>query len=150
MATLTRNITKGINPMGKAELLLRLSVSRNLVVRLKTGLWVAPERFNKGAFSLPKDPAARAEIRAIEYKLIDIERFLINLCETTNPDALTKDFLLAQYDLFLHPKPEKKKRQPKEPDFFDIFEEYIEKKNISEWRIKHLRVLKRALMRYEL
>lgn len=57
---------------------------------------------------------------------------------------------MAQYDLFLHPAPEKKKRIPREPSFFDTFEEYIEKKNISEWRIKHLRVLKRALMRYEL
>lgn len=83
MATLTRNITKGINTMGKAELLLRLSVSRNLVVRLKTGLWMDPSRFDKGTFSLPKDPAARAEIRAIEDRLIDIERFLINLCEKT-------------------------------------------------------------------
>ena len=36
MATLTRNITKGTNPMGIAEILLRLSVSRNLVVRLTT------------------------------------------------------------------------------------------------------------------
>ena len=53
MATLTRNITKGTNPMGKAELLLRLSVSRNLVVRLKTGLWMDPSRFDKGVFSLP-------------------------------------------------------------------------------------------------
>lgn len=68
MATLTRNITKGTNPMGKAEILLRLSVSRNLVVRLKTGLWVDPVRFDKGTFSLPKDPTARAEIRAIEDK----------------------------------------------------------------------------------
>lgn len=150
MATLTRNITKGTNPMGKAELLLRLSVSRNLVVRLKTGLWMDPSRFDKGVFSLPKDPAARAEIRAIEDRLIDIERFLINLCEKTPADTLTKDFVVAQYDLFLHPKPEKKKRQPREPNFFDTFEDYIEKKNISEWRIKHLRVLKRALMRYEL
>ena len=150
MATLTRNITKGTNPMGKAELLLRLSVSRNLVVRLKTGLWMDPSRFDKGTFSLPKDPAARAEIRAIEDRLIDIERFLINLCEKTPSDTLTKDFVVAQYDLFLHPKPEKQKRQPREPNFFDIFEDYIEKKNISEWRIKHLRVLKRALMRYEL
>ena len=81
MATLTRNITKGTNPMGKAELLLRLSVSRNLVVRLKTGLWMDPARFDKGVFSLPKDPAARAEIRTIEDRLIDIERFLINMCE---------------------------------------------------------------------
>lgn len=40
MATLTRNITKGTSPMGKVELLLRLSVSRNVVVRLKTGLWM--------------------------------------------------------------------------------------------------------------
>ena len=51
MATLTRNITKGTNPMGKAELLLRLSVSRNLVVRLKTGLWMDPSRFDRGTFS---------------------------------------------------------------------------------------------------
>ena len=150
MATLTRNITKGTNPMGKAEILLRLSVSRNLVVRLKTGLWIDPSRFDKGTFSLPKDATARAEIRAIEDKLIDIERFLINLCEKTAPDILSKDFLLAQYDLFLHPVPEKKKRTPREPNFFETFEDYIEKKNISEWRIKHLRVLKRALMRYEL
>lgn len=150
MATLTRNITKGLNPMRKSELLLRLSVSRSLVVRLKTGLWILPERFNKGAFSLPKDPTARAEIRAIESRLIDIERFLVNLCESTPSDKMTKDYLLAQYDLFLHPKPERKKRQPRTPDFFDIFEDYIEKKNISEWRIKHLRVLKRALMRDEL
>ena len=150
MATLTRNITKGTNPMGKAEILLRLSVSRNLVVRLKTGLWIDPARFDKGTFSLPKDATARAEIRAIEDKLIDIERFLINLCEKTAPDILSKDFLLAQYDLFLHPVSEKKKRTPREPNFFETFEDYIEKKNISEWRIKHLRVLKRALMRYEL
>lgn len=150
MATLTRNITKGINPLGKAELLLRLSVSRNLVVRLKTGLWMDPSRFDKSVFSLPKDPTARTEIRAIEDRFIDIERFLINLCEKTPADTLTKDFIVAKYDLFLHPKPEKQKRQPREPSFFDIFEDYIEKKNISEWRIKHLRVLKRALMRYEL
>ena len=120
------------------------------MVRLKTGLWIDPSRFDKGVFSLPKDTTARAEIRAIEDKLIDIERFLINLCEKTAPDVLNKDFLLAQYELFLHPAPEKKKRQPREPNFFDTFEDYIEKKNISEWRIKHLRVLKRALMRYEL
>lgn len=150
MATLTRNITKGTNPMGKAELLLRLSVSRNLVVRLKTRLWMDPSRFDKGTFSLPKDPTARAEIRAIEDRLIDIERFLINLCEKTPSDTLTKDFVVVQYGLFLHPKPEKQKRQPREPNFFDIFEDYIAKKNISEWRIKYLRVLKRALMRYEL
>ncbi|MDE6787159.1 MAG: hypothetical protein K2J46_09005, partial [Muribaculaceae bacterium] len=83
MATLTRSITKGTNPMGKAEILLRLSVSRNLVVRLKTGLWIDPSRFEKGSFSFPKDVTARAEIRAIEDRLIDIERFLINLCEKT-------------------------------------------------------------------
>lgn len=66
MASITRSITKGTNPNGKAEILLRLSVSRNLVARLKTGLWIDPARFDKGTFSLPKDATARAEIRAIE------------------------------------------------------------------------------------
>lgn len=152
MATLSRNITKGLNPAGKGELLLRLSVSRNLVVRIKTGLWIDPKRFTNGKFSMPKATAEKAEIRAIEDKLIDIERFLINLCETNRPEDLSKEYIFDQLDNFLNPKPEKKKKvaEPKEPSFFDTFEDYIEKKNISEWRIKHLRVLKRALMRYEL
>ena len=34
--------------------------------------------------------------------------------------------------------------------FFDIFDTFIESRNLSEWRIKHYRVLRRALMRYEL
>lgn len=152
MATITRYITKGTNPSGKAELLLRLSVSRSLVARLKTGLWIEPTRFNKGSFSMPKAADAKAEIRAIEDKVIDIERFLIKLCENTSADILTKEYIAEQLDLFLHPKPERKKRasKPRDPNFFEIFEDYIEKKNISQWRIKHLRVLKRALMRYEL
>lgn len=150
MATVTRNITKGKNPSGKSELLLRLCVSRNLVMRIKTGLWMDPERFDKGSFIMPKDAAARAELRAIENKIIDIERFLIDLCETNPAESLTKEIVTEQLDQFLNPKPEKKKRQPRDPGFFDIFEDYIAKKNISEWRIRHLRVLKRALMRYEL
>ena len=150
MATITRNITKGKNPSGKSELLLRLCVSRNLVMRIKTGLWMDPERFDKGTFIMPKDSAARAELRSIENRIVDIERFLIDLCETTPSDALTKEMVMEQFDQFMNPKPEKKKRQPRDPNFFDIFEDYIAKKNISEWRIRHLRVLKRALMRYEL
>ena len=150
MATIARNITKGTNPSGRAELLLRLSVSRSLVVRLKTGLWIDPKRFNKGVFSLPRDAKEKAEVRAIEDKLIDIERFLINLCETTPSDVLNKDYVLDQLDRFLNPPKVKEKPQPKEKNFFEIFEDYATRSTISEWRTKHLRVLKRALMRYEL
>lgn len=153
MATIKRNITKGLNPSGKAEVLLRLCVSRTLVMRIKTGIWILPSRFNGKDFSKPKEQKERMEILEIENKVIGIERFLINLCETTPMEDLTKELITVRLENYLNPKPERKKREPKpvkEPEFFEIFEEYIEKKNISEWRIKHLRVLKRALMRYEL
>lgn len=90
MTTLTRNITKGTNPLGKAELLLRLSVSRNLVVRLKTGLWMDPSRFDRGVFSLPKDPTARAEIRAIEDRLIDMSDSSLISAKTHPPMLLLR------------------------------------------------------------
>ena len=47
---------------------------------------------------------------------------------------MTKDFLLTQLDLFLNPPVEDAPVAP-EVTFFDIFEDYITKKNISEWRI---------------
>lgn len=150
MAKITRNITKGTNSSGRAELLLRLSVSRSLVLRLKTGLWINPKRFNNGEFSMPRDAEEKAEVRATEDKLISIERFLINLCETTHASTLNKDFILDHLDRFLNPPKEKEPQQPKEPGFFDLFETYATRSTISEWRTKHLRVLKRALMRYEL
>ena len=38
----------------------------------------------------------------------------------------------------------------KEVKFFDVFDQFIASRNLSEWRVKHYNVLIRALMRFEL
>ncbi len=150
MATIKRSITSKLDGCGNAEILLRLSVSRQLILRLRSGVFINPKRFKDGVFIIPRANQIEAsEIRAAEDNIIQMERFIINLCETTNPATLNKEFIDQQLELYKHP-PVVEVPKEKEVKFFDIFDTFIESRNLSEWRIKHYRVLKRALMRYEL
>lgn len=149
MATVKRTLSTKSTPTGIVEIHLRISVSRGCIIRLKSGLYIDRKRFNDGKFIMPRDPAEKKQLRDLEDKLEDMEKFLIRLCEDTPQEKLNKDFVLNQLELYLNPPVEETPVAP-EVTFFDIFEDYITKKNISEWRIRHLRVLKRALMRYEL
>lgn len=74
---------------------------------------------------------------------------MIGLCERTSQENFTTDFINEQLELYKHP-PVVEEPKEKELKFFDIFDTFIESRNLSEWRIKHYRVLRRALMRYEL
>ena len=149
MATIKRALSAKTNPSGRVEILLRLSISHSVSHRIKSGLFIVPSRFKDGKFVMPRDPEEKRAIREIEDNLNEIEKFLIRLCEDTPLSKLTKDYVSTQLELFKNP-PVEEPLVPVEVSFFDIFEDYIAKKNISTWRIKHLRVLKRALMRYEL
>lgn len=150
MATIKRSITSKLDGCGNAEILLRLSVSRQLILRLRSGVFINPKRFKDGDFIIPRANQIEAsEIRAAENAIIQMERFIINLCETANRANLNKEFIDQQLDLYKHPPIVEVPRE-KEVKFFDIFDTFIESRNLSEWRIKHYRVLKRALMRYEL
>lgn len=149
MATIKRTLSTKTSPSGVVEIHFRISVSRSVIIRIKSGLYIDRNRLVDGKFVIPRDPEEKLRVRVIEEKLRDMEQFLIRLCETTPQNQLDKDFVMAQLELYLNPPVVKEVKKPKEPEF-DIFEDYITKKNISEWRIKHLRVLKRALMRYGL
>lgn len=150
MATIKRSLSTRTDAAGYSEIMLRLSVSRSIVIRIKSGIFVNAKRFKDGNFVIPRsNPEEANEVRAIEEQLINTERFLVKLCESTKPELLDKEYILEQLELFRNP-PVVEETHVKEPDFFESFEEFINKKNISQWRIKHLRVLKRAIMRFEL
>lgn len=149
MATIKRSISAKTNPSGRAEIMLRLSISHSVAHRIKSGVFVSPSRFKDGKFIIPRDAEEKKVIREIEDKVESIEKFLIRLAEDTPLNKLSKDFIMAQLDLFLNP-PTEDDPEVEEESFFDIYERYASRSTISEWRTKHLRVLKRALMRYEL
>lgn len=78
-----------------------------------------------------------------------MEHSLIQLYEQTHLEKFTKDFIYEQLDLYKHP-PIIEEPKEKEVEFFEIFDQFIASRNLSEWRVKHYNVLIRALMRFEL
>ncbi len=61
---------------------------------------------------------------------------------------LTSDWLELEIDKRLHP--EKYIVEEHRQTFFEAYEEFIEKRKLSDWRVRAIRVVIRALRRYEL
>ncbi len=150
MAIIRRTLSSKVDGNGNAEILLRFNIRRDFRVRLKSGIFIPPTRLRDESFVFPRaDQKEAARLRELEKRLVDMEHFLIGLCEKTSQENFTADFINEQLELYKHP-PVVEVPKEKEIKFFDIFDTFIESRNLSEWRIKHYRVLKRALMRYEL
>ena len=79
MATITRSLSSKVNGNGESEIMLRLSVSRDLRLRLKSGIFVEPSRFRDGKFIMPRaDRKTLANLQIFSYlgKLGDFQRGL--------------------------------------------------------------------------
>ena len=81
MATIKRALSAKINASGRAEILLRVSVSHSVSHRIKSGLYISADRFKDGKFANPRDPEGKREVREVQDKLESIEKFLVRLCE---------------------------------------------------------------------
>ena len=132
--------------------MLRLSLSKNDKIRIKSGIFVLASRFKDGAFIKPRaNQQEIAELRDTEDRLISLERFLIGLSETHPINELTKDFIAEQIDRWRNPeKYAPKEVKAKKLSFDDIIDEFLKQKQLSEPRERHYRVLQRALHRFEM
>ena len=157
MATIKRELSQKVNGNGKSEIILRLSIGRGLQPRLKSGLFINPARFNDGkkdstktgSFIIPRANQKEAtELRALESSLIKIEQYLLTLATSSPKSQLSKEFIELKLDQYLNPDkyivPEAQQLL-----FFDVFDEFLQKRNLSDWRIRHYHVLIRALKRFE-
>ena len=152
MATIQRSLSTKVNDNGKSEIMLRLSLSKNDKIRIKSGIFVLASRFKDGAFIKPRaNQQEIAELRDTEDRLISLERFLIGLSETHPIKELTKDFIAKEIDRWRNPeKYAPKEVKVKKLSFDDIINEFLKQKQLSEPRERHYRVLQRALHRFEL
>lgn len=150
MATTKRELSQKINSAGKSEIIIRVTIGRGIQPRLKSGLYIAPARFKDGAIIKPRaNQAEAAELRKLEAELSELEQFLLSLCADTSKEQINKVYLNEQIDRHRHP--EKYRNEEAAPvDFFETFEEYLEKHPLSPARANHYKVLSRALRRFEL
>lgn len=176
MATLKRTLSTKVDPNGKSEFLLRLTVRRGFQVRLKTGIFIEPDRYPDDAF-IKTRPGSELNtyIRGIEKKLKAVEDMVLDVCQEESPEIVTKEYLQEKiYDIIkpkaeipeekpAEDKPKSRRGRPrkgtavaaepqevKEPTFFEALEHFIATRPASTWRKKRYEVLMRALQRFEM
>lgn len=149
MATITRNISTKVNTSGDAEILLRLTVSRSLRLRLKSGIYMNPKRFKDGAIIMPRANQKEAKVlNEIEKRLTALEQLIVSACIDNPQEELSQEFFRDMIDRFNHP--DKYEVKKVELTFFGLFNEYLEKHPLSAARANHYKVLARALRRFEM
>lgn len=150
MATIYRSTSLRVDARGMAQILLRLSLSMNIKLRVKSGVYIEPARLRDGRFVTSRLAGAElARIKAAENSLTQIETRLLDFVQGRKPENVTKEQLQQLVDQFHNPQPEPCD-QPRAPRFFDLWALFIASRRLSENRVSAYRSAGRTLHRFEL
>ena len=150
MAQTNYYLGKITNSAGESEINLRLYVSRDIRLRIGSGIWLDRKRWGKkNDINIPiiqgEEREQLLEKRAKLKALTDVLEREINTC--ADKSTITSESLQKIVKRF-H-KPSKAKREF-EKSFFDIIDTYLASHKLSEQRLKNFKVLTRCLHRFEL
>lgn len=146
MATFARTLSAKTDSNGKAEVLLRISISRECRIRLKTGIFIPVNRFKDGKIVKPRANRKEAEtLTGLEQELTELEQFITALCYRTDPVKLTKDYINQSVAHYLNPElPQNDGNR-----IVGAMSQYIDTSGLSDVRLKNYKVLQRCLGRFE-
>lgn len=150
MAQTNYYLGKTTNSAGESEINLRLYVTRDIRLRIGSGIWLDRKRWGKkNDINIPiiqgEEREQLLEKRAKLKALTDLLEQEIN----TSPDksTITSDYLQKVVKKFHKPSKAKKEF---EKSFFDVIDIYLTAHKLSENRLKNFKVLVRCLHRFEL
>lgn len=152
MAKIDVSISSLVNGGGKSELLFRVNVNRDVRLRVKSGIFVYPNRFRNGTIVLPRSEdgkSTRKEMLEANTTLSNLTVSIINFCETNK--SITKDELVLFIDKYHNPEKYIQKDDKKEP-LCEMFQRYVDvwldTGVIGAGRKKHYDVVIRELTRF--
>ncbi len=148
MAAITVNLSPSVNETGNAEVLFRLSVTREKRFRIKTGFFVPVERWSekKHDIIVPKlETRERLRLIKLQSEINELREFILNQVEVADVSNITRSWVDAVIDRFFNP--EKYKSQVN--NLFRVFKEYIKAQNFAPARKTSVEVTYRLLRRYE-
>ena len=151
MAQTNFYIGKAVNGAGESEISLRLYVSRDVRIRVGSGIWVDRKRWGKkNDINIPLIQGDEREaLLEKRNKLKALTDFLENIINTSeDKNAITRELIEKQIKKF-H-KPTRKPVVPVEESFFDVMEKYLSTHKLSEPRKKNFKVIVRSIRRFEL
>lgn len=151
MAQTNFYLGKTINNAGESEISLRLYISRDVRIRIGTGVWVDRKRWGKkNDINIPLIQGEERELllekRSKVKALADYLESVINVSE--DKSAISREFIEKHIKKFY--KPTRKNVAPKEESFFDIMEKYLSTHKLSVPRQKNFKVIMRCMHRFEL
>ena len=151
MAKVTYVLAQGENSAGESQVNFRVYVSRELRVRVPSGIWVDRKRWGKkNDINIPNTPGEERD--ALLAKRVKLKE-LVDVIETSveaadDKSIVTREWLEKLIRRTLRPKTTTV--EDKKIDFFSLTNEYLTIHKLSESRVKHFNVLVRTLKRYEL
>ncbi len=135
---ITRSLSRRRDPLGRAEVLLRLTVDHSRQYRIKSGIMIDSNWWKNGSIDtsgelLPDKARARERLAALEFKIY-------NICAATPREALSADYV-RQHLGTAHP--------PARGGITGYIEAYVAKRQLSVSRLRQFRTLAGMLTRYE-
>lgn len=150
MATVTAFIRTTKKKADKVSIRFRLRDGRNVQLFHKSEIEISPAVWDnakqeiKAKVIFDADERLRVGLDITERKNIILQIYNA----APDKEALTSEWLETEIDKQLHP--EKYDTGERLQTFFEAFDEFTERRKLSNWRIRAFQVVIRALRRYEL
>lgn len=150
MASVTAFIRVSRKRIDRANVRFRLRDGRNIQLFHASELEINPSDWDATRQEIKAKVLYDAEKRATFNKAVaDRKSMMLEIYNAAAiKEDLTSDWLELEIDKRLHP--EKYIVEEHRQTFFEAYEEFIEKRKLSDWRVRAIRVVIRALRRYEL
>lgn len=150
MAQTNYYIGRTTNSAGESEISLRLYISRDVRLRIGSGIWINRKRWGKkNDINIPLIQGEEREQLLGKRSRLKALTDLLEQEINTTPDkaAITREYMQGIVKRFHKPTKAKKEH---EKSFFDVIDIYLATHKLSENRLKNFRVLVRCLHRFEL
>lgn len=150
MAQTNYYIGRTTNSAGESEINLRLYISRDVRLRIGSGIWIDRKRWGKkNDINIPLIQGEEREQLLGKRSRLKALTDLLEQEINTTPDkaAITREYMQGIVKRFHKPTKAKKEH---EKTFFNVIDIYLATHKLSENRLKNFRVLVRCLHRFEL
>ena len=144
MARITATLSTRVDARGKSEILLRFVGGRDHIYRLHSHLFVAPSRWKDGSIIIPRlETQEQKELRDLKTRLDDLTCYLLDFFQETDQERLDRKKMQEAVELFFHPD------RNNLTDFFPLFDEFTEAREIGHLRKKRYYVVRGSLERFQ-
>lgn len=150
MASVTAFIRVSRKRIDRANVRFRLRDGRSIQLFHASELEINPSDWDVTRQEIKAKVLYDAEKRAAFNKAVAERKNMMLELYNAAPikEGLTSEWLEQEIDKRLHP--EKYIVEEHRQTFFEAYEEFVEKRKLSDWRVRAIRVVIRALRRYEL